>query len=207
MKTCLLAVFALSAACGEDSDAGGVQHVRQREMPLSSSRIPSSATLDGWTVTAEKPEYVSEDLIIGKFTFERENGEAETRAGGACLVADLNHKYPCDTREDCLKAQEDGDVKATPPGGFIYCEALNGQKHKRCWTRPSAEGCTRSPSREPGSYETTAVSPLVDGQPVMWMTLACLAAEGFPTGCASTQYIYATSPPLGPGDSKDGDGE
>lgn len=160
---------------------------------------PSSAILDDWKVTAKKPEYVDEDLIIGSFEFERLGGDAETRGGGACLVADLNDKYPCDTREDCLQAQADGYVKPTPPGGYIYCQALNGQKHKRCWTRPSAGGCTRSPSRYPGTYETTPVSALVDGQPVMWMTAACLAAEGYGTGCGSSDpalHIYATSPPL-----------
>ena len=160
---------------------------------------PSSATLDGWRVTAKKPQYVGEGLIIGSFVFEQENGGGSTRGGGACLVADLNDKYPCETREDCLQAQEDGDVKPTPQGGYIYCDALNGQKHKRCWTRPSAGGCTRGPRESGIVYETAPVSALVDGEPVMWMTLACLAAEGLPTGCASEapdSHIYATSPPL-----------
>lgn len=198
----ITASYALLFLCVSSVSQAEPKYDRVRHGP------PSMASLEGWSIKANKPVYIDDDLIIGTYMLKKMSGDATTRGGGACLVADLNDKYPCDTREDCLEAQENGDVKATPPGGYIYCEALNGQKHKRCWTRPSADGCTRSPGRVPGVYETGPAHALVDGEPVVWTTLACLAIEENNFGCGSedpTQHLYVSSPPLYSGEEGDGD--
>lgn len=152
-------------------------------------------------MTAHRPFYVDETNITGSFTVTKESGQATVRGGGACLVADLNDNFACDTRDDCLQAQEDGLVKATPPGGYIYCDTLDGGP-KRCWTRPGPNGCTRGP-RTPNTYViATPVPALVDGEEVVWTTLACIAIAGNPTGCGSedpTQHAYSSSPALEPG--------
>lgn len=190
-----------------------------------SGSVPTNAapsSLDGWTIDARRPEYLGEDLIIGKFTLERENAEAaKTRGGGACLVADLNDNFPCETRQDCLDAAAADLIEEPSQGGFLYCEALDGEVSKRCWTRPTGQGCTRGPrTLAEGDYldlfsildpiSSGAVSPLVDGKKVLWVTMACLAVDtpgtDMDTGCASedpSQHTYSVSPALDPGLSCD----
>ena len=135
------------------------------------------ASSQGWNLTAGTPQGVDKGIIRGSVTFERLSG-ADTRGGGACLVADLNKKFPCETDPDC------GSL-AVSTGGYNYCAGVNGSEEgKICWTRPS-DNCTRSPVRQPGTYFTKEVPDRVDGKNVNWITIACMGDETAPMGCGS----------------------
>ncbi len=152
---------------------------------------PFVASSQGWDLTAGTPQRVDKGVIQGSVTFERLSG-AETRGGGACLVADLHRGMRCDSDSDC------GSLPI-PPGGWNYCAGVNGGADKICWTRPS-DNCTRSPVRDPGTYYTQAVSDRVNGKKVKWITIACMADESVPTGCGSPNpelSVTATSYLLG----------
>jgi hypothetical protein len=156
--------------------------------PAPDAAVPQVVELGGWTVTAETPALSTDGtMVTGSVTFARQSG-SDTRGGGACLVADLNNSFPCSTAEDCASLP-------LPAGGYHYCVPVNGAGPSSCWTRPSGDPCTRSPSRTPGTYATSETDARVDGAATTWMTLACLAADGAPMGCASgdpTMYVYAT---------------
>jgi hypothetical protein len=192
----MMAVLLPLAGCaGMDPGNAGV------ESRAVAEGAPFSETLDGWTVTSWKPRYVDDTHIVGRFTFD---GDGGTRGGGACLVADLSNSYPCETVQDCWDAVPSGAVVPPAPGsgGFLYCEAA-AREEKLCWTRPTGAGCSRAPDRVPGTYQTTPAVARVAGRAVRWIQVACLAAEGEPTGCAGGGHIYARSFPLVPEDDAD----
>jgi hypothetical protein len=198
----LMLMIAVPASAG-----GKGRHHKDRDHPRS-------AELDGWSVKAYRPQVVGENLISGKFVFRKEKGEEDVRNGGACLVADLNDNYPCETREDCLDAQASGDLRPTPPGGFIYCDSVNGRESKRCWTRPGPLGCSRGARAVNKVYEITPAPTLFineNSQPEegkIWITLACLATETNALGCGSldpTQHVYDSSPKLDLREDEDDD--
>jgi hypothetical protein len=157
--------------------------------PAAAQQISKNTVLSqGWTVTAEMPVSVGADQIQGRVTFVRYQG-ADTRGGGACLVADLYGGVPCESDSDCSSLP-------IPTGGYQHCAGANGSKKKTCWTRPTAGGCVRSPANTPGTYMTDAVPRLVDGQPVKWIEIACMAIESNPIGCGSldpTQSVHVAS--------------
>jgi hypothetical protein len=189
MRTLAGSVLLLLASCVGPEPGTAAAELR------TTRGAPNSVAFEGWTVTAVRPTHVTDDLIAGAVTFERMDGAA-TRGGGACLIADLYDNTPCESADDCFANLP------VPDGGFHYCLGPNGTtERKRCWTRPTAGGCTRSPSRVPGTYPTEPVSPVVDGRELLWITIACMADESNPAGCASpdpSQHVYATSAPLGP---------
>ncbi len=145
---------------------------------------PFVASSQGWDLTAGTPQRVDKGVIQGSVTFERWSG-AETRGGGACLVADLHRGMRCESDSDC------GSLPV-PPGGWNYCAGINGGADKICWTRPS-DNCTRSPVRDPGTYYTQAVSDRVNGKKAKWITIACMADESVPTGCGSSNPALSVS--------------
>jgi hypothetical protein len=192
----LLAVFSLTAACSDDKEtadaATATPDAAVPDAAQPDALISQVVTFQGFTVSAAGPEVSSDgSMITGSFTFGRISG-GETRGGGACLVADLYNSTPCTTEADCASLQ-------LPAGGFHYCVGVNGGATKTCWTRPSAEPCTRAPMRTPGTYTTMPTASRVGNKATTWMTLACLAADGQPMGCASSEaesHIYATGPTL-----------
>jgi hypothetical protein len=155
------------------------------------------ASLDGWSVTAGTPTYVGEGTIQGSFTFTHDSGTDATRGGGACLIAHLATDIACDTWDDCFAAQAQGLLPQTGADGWLYCAGVNGFADKSCWIRP-ADYCTRSPSRDPGTYLTPTAPVRFNDKVVDWITLACLAVPSNPHGCAyPSQHVYATSYLLG----------
>lgn len=193
----MLCVLLLIVACA-GSDPGDSQGAAT--FSLTGEGKPSSVTSDGWSITAEIPERVGDDLVRGSVTFERTSGAA-TRGGGACAIfAELNDKVPCETVDTCWKKLG----PSLPKGAWLYCAGVNGQtRHKRCWTRPASNPCTRGRGRVPGTYFTPTVSALVEGRAVKWVTFACMGIQSNPGGCGSgdpSQSVHTTSPQLGPDD-------
>ena len=158
-STCIFVVFSATAGCGLplSSDEAAVKAATHTEGTNQGNT--TSATIDGWTVTAGEPYFVDADHIQASVSFEQLTGaDTDRRSGGSCLVADLNDKTPCETSADCAHL-------FLPTGGYHYCLGAAGDTdHKICWTRPSAAGCTRG-SRADGDVATTTVAPvLVDGR-------------------------------------------
>lgn len=180
------ALLLLLAACSSDSSATHLDAAPS----IPDAAVPRAVEYMGWSITANTPQLSSDGATLtGSVTFARASG-SDTRGGGLCLVADLHDSTPCTTEADCA-------AFPVPEGGFHYCVGINGSATKTCWTRPSADGCTRAPDRVPGIYTSSPAAARVDGKPTTWIGIACLAADGVPMGCAMPDlHIYATSPTL-----------
>lgn len=196
----LLALIALPlfwSSCEDDSGANvgsdSGSDLVSSDAESDSAPSPEVVSSQGWTVSAGRPVLEADGaLVVGSVTFERTSG-AETRGGGVCLVADLHDSFPCSTADDCAGLD-------LPEDGYHYCSGVNGSPDRICWTRPGGDPyCTRNPARTPGTYSTSAVPSVVDGEPTTWMSNACMAVETSPMGCGSgdpSQYVTATSPTL-----------
>ena len=158
------------------------------------------AERDGWRITSGPIEPgATSELIKATVTFTMVSGTATTRAGGACLVADLVAQgigaATCTSDADCIAAAQ----AAFPTGGYGYCAAPDGSgEAKRCWTRPS-DNCVRSPMNPPGSRTLPEVPWDARGNqaPVRWMVLGCLAEQATPAACAGTdpsKYVRSHGP-------------
>ncbi|MFN0247986.1 MAG: hypothetical protein ACKV2T_13940 [Kofleriaceae bacterium] len=157
--------------------------------------------LDGWCVSAGPIEPGSTSAMIkAAVTFTKISGNADTRGGGACLVADLVDQgigpATCTSDAECIAAAQ---LVFPGPGGFGYCAAPDGSgEAKRCWTRPG-NFCVRSSMNPPGTVTLNEVmwDAQSNNEPVRWMLLACMAEEATPTACGGgtpAQYVRSLGP-------------
>jgi hypothetical protein len=193
-----LALSALAGCAGTLEGEG----VATSALAKASHKAPGSARLSGWSIIAFKPSFVDGE-VEGSFAFERDSG-ADKRAGGACVLADIYRSgHECASYLDCDAAY------GRPAGGFNYCIDVTGSGKKRCWARPTANGCIRSRDDSadgllgPGTYVLPRVPAVVNGEVPQWITYGCLADDGHPTACGSPEIdpakrhdVHALSPVL-----------
>jgi hypothetical protein len=155
------------------------------------------AELDGWMITSGRiVEGSTPAFVTGSLTFTKLSGDAETRGGGGCLVADL-----VALGSGSATCTSDADCTTSIANGYGYCASPDGSgEAKRCWTRPGGPDlCVRSMANTPGEQMLPEVAWDVagDGTPVRWMIVACLAEEATPGACGSTtevKYVRSHGP-------------